>query len=228
MADPVKGSNVLLQIYKAGEYRDFLCATDCSISFETEKKSVKTITDGVWRRYRPQNIGYTITLNGLVKLNTGNDPAAFDILDYQTSFTDVTYRMTFEDDAANVKAIFGTAMVEKTDLSGGADGFANSSFTLVGNGEPTILDSLTACDTVITTLLKDATNLPLFYAFTVTAYTGTAPDRYEYAIDGGARQVSFTADWTVTGLSSGVHTIEIWPVCPNGFDGTKFTDTFTY
>ena len=227
MAEPVKGSNVLLQIYKDGAYADFLCATDCSIDFETEKKSVKTVGDGVWKRYKPQSIGYTINLSGLIRLDVA-DPVAFDLLDYQTQFIDVTYRMTFEDDAANIKAIYGTAIVEKTSLNGSSDGFATGQFVLSGNGVPTILNSLTACDIVITTLFKDATNLPLYYYFNVSAYTGSTPDRFEYAIDGGARQVSFTSDWTVTGLSSGSHTIEIWPICENGFDGTKFTDTFTY
>lgn len=230
MADPVKGSNVLLQIYKGGDYADFLCATDCSIDFETEKKSVKTVGDGIWKRYKGQSIGYTINLSGLIRLDVA-DPVAFDLLDYQTQFVDVTYRMTFEDDAANIKAIYGTALVEKTSLTGGSDGFATGQFVLVGNGEATILDTLDICALTVTAFtatfyaIGEGGNNSYTLGVTVTG-TGTL-DRIEYQIDGGARQVAgYSAPYYIT-ATSGSHSITVIPVCSNGSDGTSFTQTLT-
>lgn len=228
MAEPVKGSNVLLQIYKDGAYADFLCATDCAIDFETEKKSVKTVGDGVWKRYKPQSIGYTINLSGLIRLDVA-DPVAFDLLDYQTQFIDVTYRMTFEDDAANIKAIYGTAIVEKTSLNGSADGFATGQFVLSGNGAPTILNTLDICDLEVTaftaTFYAIGEGGENTYTLGLTIVGAGTIDRIEYQIDGGARQVSgYSAPYRIN-ATSGSHSITIIPVCSNGLDGTSFTQT---
>lgn len=230
MAEPVKGSNVLLQIYKDGDYQDFLCATECSIDFETESKSVKTIGDGVWKRYRPQSIGYTVNLTGLVRLDVA-DPVSFDLLDYQMQFTDLTYRMTFEDDAANIKAIYGTGIVEKTSLSGNSDGFANSQFTIKGNGEPTVLDTLDVCALTVTaftaTFYAIGEGGENSYTLAVTVTGSGTLDRIEYQIDGGARQVAgYSAPYYIT-ATSGSHSITVIPVCSNGSDGTSMTQTLT-
>lgn len=227
MSDPVKGLLTVLQFMKAGEYRDFLCATDSSIDFETETKPVKTVGDGIYKRYVGQSIGYTVTLNGLIKLNTGDDPAAFDLLDYQLAMTGIEFRMIFEDEDGNIKVVFGEALIDKTTLAAPSDGFSNANFSFKGNGEPTILDSLVACDSAITVANVDATGLPFLLVINIVTVTGSTPMRYEYSLDGGGRLISYITTIDFSGLASGSHSVEIWPICDNGFDGTSITKTFT-
>lgn len=226
MADPIIGIDVILQVMKAGEYRDFLCATEVAIDIDTETKSVKTVGDGVWARYRGQRLSYVITLNGLIKLNTGDDPAAFDLIDYQTEFLELEYRMIFEDSEGSLKVVYGNALVVKTGLSNPSDGFSTSAFTLNGCGAPVIVDALVACGITVTDITVDLTGLPFFVTFNYT-HTGGTPLRFEYAIDGGGRLISASSPLTISSPGAGAHSIEIWPVCDNGYDGTSFTKSFT-
>ena len=140
MADPVKGSNVLLKIYKGGNYVDFVCATDVSIDFKTDLQSVKTIGDGYWQRYRIQSIGYTIRLSGLIKIGDA-EATTWDLLDYEVNMTELLYKMTFDDLEGGLRVISGAGTIESTSINGGTDGFAKSDFTIYGNGPLTITTS---------------------------------------------------------------------------------------
>lgn len=230
MADPILGSNAILRIYKNYAYRDFLCATDISIEFNTELKATKTIGDGVWKRYKPQNLGYSITLNGLMKLNE-TDAVAFDLFADQLAFTEVLFRMTFEDTSSNVKAIFGTAIIETTSINGPSEGFVTESFRMMGVGEPDIFDTKTPCTAS--------------FSATISAYTGEGPYNYQInissatastqyidvSINGGARSRTTwggaSSGVIYLNLPSGANTIKAIPICTNGYEGTIVTLTQT-
>lgn len=227
----VLGKNAILQIYKAGQYRDYAIASDISIDFKTETKSVKTIGDGVWKRSRGQSIGYTISLSGLVKVGTFDDPIAWDLLEYQVQFADLNYRIIFQEGAV-LKVIQGTALVDSTQLSGPSEGFATGQFNMIGNGVPTILDSLTACNLTITTVTTGTANTTAHTIPVTLTITGSGSlARIEYTLNGGNRQVSFTNSFSVPYpyvLGQGTFNYVFYPVCDNGFDGTSNTLTLTY
>lgn len=226
----VLGKNAILQFYKAGQYRDFAIATDVSIDFKTETKSVKTIGDGVWKRSRSQSIGYTISLSGLIKVGDFDDPLAFDLLDYQVQFTDIQYRLIFQEGDA-LKMILGNALVESSQYSGPADGFATGTFTLIGNGEPAISDSLNPCDVAISTLTATWDAGLSKYAVNLTTSGSGSILRYEYTINGGPRNVTYTLPFYVGNppYSSPqiTYRVVVYPICTSGFDGTTGTVTIS-
>lgn len=221
----VLGKNAILQVYKAGQYRDFAVATDVSIDFKTDTKSVKTIGDGVWKRSRAQAIGYTISLSGLIKVGEFDDPLAFDLLEYQKQFTDLQYRIIFQEGAA-LKVIEGKALVDSTQFSGPSDGFATSQFNMTGNGEPTISDSLIPCNVTVTdiTFSQESFGTPVSI-YMVTSGSGTVL-KWEYTINGGSVMSAYTNPFSLT-LSPGTKSFTVTPVCTNGFSGTGRTENYT-
>lgn len=225
MADPVKGTDAILQIYKAGSYRDYLCATDVSVDFKSDLKSVKTIGDGVWKRSRPQSIGYTINLNGVVKIENGDDPAAFDVLEYQKQFVDIQYRITFTDSASSLRVIMGNAIVDNSQFSAGSEGFATAQFNMTGNGEPSISDSLIPCNITITDLTFNQEGPGAITTVNIfTSGTGSVL-KYEYSIGGGSTLSTYNTYFQIS-LTPGTKSFTVTPVCTNGFSGTGRTETY--
>lgn len=230
MAEPVLGSNAIMRVFKNGAYRDFVCATDISIEFTTDIKSVKTVGDGVWKRYRPQSIGYSVTLNGVMKLNE-TDAVAFDLLNEQIAFHDVLFRITFEDSSSNVKAIFGTGIIESTSLNGPSEGFTTDSFRITGTGEPDIFDTKTPCTATLSANISTRADDPSHnYQINITA-SSSGCDSIGYSINGAPVVVT---DWTggTTGvipiqLAAGSNTIYVIPICTNGMYSTAVTLTQT-
>lgn len=226
----VLGKNAILQLYKAGEYRDFAIATDITVDFKTETKSVKTIGDGVWSRVRPQSIGYTISLSGLIKVGEYDDPMAFDVLAYQTNFVDLQYRVIFEE-GVKMKVIQGFAIVESSSFSGPSDGFATGTFNMTGNGEPYIMDGLIPCDITISSVTVGTESSGSRTVTMNTTGTGTL-HLIEYTIDGGERQSYFGGtSFSISrpaGTWKSYWTYEFIPVCPNGYDGVSKTINISF
>ena len=229
MADPIIGTNAIMRIYKNFAYRDFLCATDISVEFTTELKATKTIGDGVWKRFKPQSLGYSITLSGLMKLNE-TDVVAFDLIDKQLAFAEVLYRITYED-GTNVKAIFGTAIIESTSINGPSEGFVTESFRMTGVGEVDIFDTTTPCTASFSATISTRADDP-DHNYQINVSSATSSTTYiDVSINGGARTRT-----TWSGASSGViainlpsgsNTIKAIPICTNGYEGTIVTLTQT-
>lgn len=228
MADPVKGSDVLLQIYKSGQYCDFICATDISIEFKTDLQSVKTIGDGYWQRYRTQSLGYTIKLSGLVNINA-NEPTAWDMLDYEMNMTEFQYRMTFTDNTGSLKAIFGYGTIESSVLSGGVDGFAKGEFTIFGNGSISISDSAVACNVSVTNITLGYVSESYINAYITTSGSGTL-DHLEYTFGGGSRLSSNSSVIQLTNppLNGASQVLVVYPICGGGYEGTSGTLTISH
>lgn len=225
---PVKGKDVLFQIFDGVGYTSYACATDCSIETSTELKSVKTIGDGNWGKYKAQKNDYQVSLSGVIVLDTAQ--AAFDLLNYQIQGLDVPFQMFFEDaDTGTISIIRGNMLANDSRLGGGSEGFASSDFSFQGNGAYQILDPSTFCESVITTiqLIQQGANATV----RITGHTGN-PTRYDYSIDGGGLLTVFTSTYVTdlplgTGYSGGTHTVQIIPYCSNGLAGTNFNGTIT-
>lgn len=228
----VQGSNVVLQIYKAGQFRDFAVATNISIDFNSDVKSIKTIGDGVWKRQRQQAIGYSIKLDGLIKLNTGDDPGSFDVLGYMTNFVDIVYRITFEGDEGGLKVVTGQAIVNTTSFMSGPDGFATSSFTLLGNGEPEITETFVTCDLSIDSVTTGTANTTTHTIPVTMNISGSGTlARVEYSVNGQARQTSTSTTFNVAYpyvLGTPDFVYVFYPICTNGFEGSSATITLAY
>lgn len=135
MADPILGTDVIIQFYKGGNFYNYGCAESVEIQFSMETKSVKTVGDGVWKRKKGQSLEYQIELSGLL-LDDTTLPVAFDLLDYFKNMTDINYRLLFYDNAGLKKTITGNALPINVNLGGGSDGFGSGNITLSGSGDP--------------------------------------------------------------------------------------------
>lgn len=229
MADPILGSNVVLQIDKAGQYRTYLCAIDCSIDFKTDLQSVKTIGDGYWQRYRAQSLGYVIKLNGLVKMNNINEPTAFDMIDYIFNMAEFNFVLTFEDETGAIKAYYGVGTIESGSLSGGTSDFAKGDFTIYGNGPLTTSNSNVVCDLSVNGISQFYNSTSLVSVN--VSYTGSGTlDHFEYTTTTGGNRTSVgSTSFTVPNPASGIsYPLTVYPVCVGNIDGGSYTVTIIH
>lgn len=229
MAEPVIGKDVEILFKKDDTYIPYGCAIDITITFRlTEKKSVKTINDGNWEKPRGQKKGYGIEVNGLIKYDDDAVPNAFDLYAYFDGMTPIEYLISFVNDEGQNRYIEGLALITELSLGGGSQGFANGSASMEGDGAVEIRDLLIPCPSSIISvqLVEDEPNSII----RITAHTGS-PARYDYSVDGGGLVSQFANSYIQDlilegGLSAGVHSITITPVCDNGYNGTPFETTF--
>lgn len=235
MADPVTGKDVILEIKKNDLWYPYACAISVRIHFTSERKSVKTIGDGVWRKTRMQSKAYDINLTGLIKFDDDTVPHAIDLYDYYDNMVPVEYRMTFTDSDENVRVYTGLATPVDLDMGGGSEGFADNTALLEGYGAPIKSSAISSCTaeiTAATLVLVSGEN-----ALRVTALNGGPVTRYEYAFDGDLenRTTAFV-DGTLPddivfgnapGGGVGDHTLTVWPICEDGNDGEPFEIEFT-
>lgn len=228
--NPILGQNVVLFFYKDGDYQEFLCATECSIVFNTDTKDVRTINDGKWKKTRGQKLSYRVSLNGLIELEGGN-PITFWLVENQMQMLHLQFRMIFEQpETALLKLVTGTALINASELTSSSTAFANSSFEFEGDGAPVITDSATVCNATIGLIEIGPGDPDSGYQASVN-YTGvTNAARLEYSVDGAPREVIFNPGsngfFFLSGLSDGSHTITVWAVCESGVDGESNELTF--
>lgn len=232
MSEPILGQNALIQFYKNDAFFDYACATELAIDFVKETKSTKTIGDGNWNRKRAAKNGCSITASGLMQMDTILVPDVFDVLDAFMQDVDVNFRIIFEDVSnGNIRVIEGFALPVNINLSGGAEGFANTTMTLEVNGKPDVRNTLDTCDLEVTafgaTLIAPGEGGVNHYSMAVTT-TGSNPLlRFEYSIDGGGRLLGGTSSPFGFFATSGLHSFTIWPICEGGTDGIPFTQDLT-
>lgn len=248
MADPILGTDVIIQFYKGGNFFNYGCAESVEIQFSMETKSVKTVGDGIWKRNKGQSLSYQVELSGLI-VDDNVQPVAFDLLDYLKNMADINFRLLFYDNAGLKKTITGYALPINVNLGGGSDGFGSGNITLSGSGTPDQIitppnpnppnpnNPIPNCDGEIETAHTEVIGSPFARRYVVIdsmVAGGPTITRFDYSIDGGGTQTKFTdgsipTQWVLPAQYTGgvgSHTIIITPICDNGFSGTPYTLTF--
>jgi hypothetical protein len=234
MTDYLQGKNAIFLVDKGAGYVPHLCAVSVGITTNVETKEVMTTGDGVWRKPRQHRISYSIALEGVspIPLDPADGYDAFNFLDNQVGFTNLDFRIYFEDETGTVlKMITGEALVTESNIIAGAEGLVDSTFTLEGFGAYQLFDSASACAAVLGTLTYSGQS-PVNVILDYTGLSGG--DRLEYSVDGTTRRdlVGMSASGSIiivsgVGLVAGDHTVQVWPVCPNGEDGTPLSVNYT-
>lgn len=231
----IHGKDVVIDVYKIGEYLPFICAEDVSIELNTDLVSVKTRGSGKWREWRGQSLGWTARATGLITYDNPTDVTIWDIIERQINMVLVPIRMVFSAAGGVVKSAYGECMINTGTLNAPSD-FAKGVFNAQGSGELILLDGITACDAVLGTLtLQSQTSTTATFA-----YTGaTLATRFDYAIETvGFTPIQFAAgvmwspalpngSFTLTILPNGSQKITITPICSNGEKGTPISLTYT-
>lgn len=231
--DPVLGQDVIIQFKKNDEFFNYACATDVRIDFEMDRVPVRTIGDGTWKKPRGIGKAYTVNLSGLIKFDDDTVPHAFDLYTYFDSMTSIDFRLYFTlEDGTTVRIFEGLGLPTSVSLGGGSEGHATGEIVLEGDGAPELRTAIVQCEAEITDgeiIFISGEN-----GFKINALSGGPVYRYDWSIDSGGRTSAFV-DGTLPdqfSIGNGVgavdseHTLHVWPVCENGFDGEEFTIQF--
>lgn len=226
----IQGSNAILSLLK-GTYLPFVCASDVAIDIEADEVPTRTQGDGNWKRVDYDAISFSITLSGVMVFDDENFDS-FEMLDNQFMFAQVDFRLSLTDDTTptpNVKSFQGSAVIKKIAVTGSVGHVTKGDFTLDGVGKLSMFDGLIPCATVINTITVNGATSSSTGDITVDyTYTGDLA-QVKYKMDGqgiylyaqGAQELSFK------GMSIGNHSIEIIPICSNGFEGVGLVQAFT-
>ena len=204
----------------------FVCGTDVSIEISATKVSIRTRGDGHWKKYTYQDMAFSITLSGLLTFDEDNW-TGWDMLDNMFNFSHVLARVSFEDADGDIRTVQGYVMIETSTLSYSPGNLVKDDFQMQGNGKLDMFDGLIPCDSAITDIVITGQSDPggvvhFDYTFTGPAY------QVKYRIDDMGDYIYAVAGPTIDadGLPNGNHTIEIIPVCQNGYEGTSRSERF--
>lgn len=230
----VNGSDCLLQVNVLGEYLSIACARSFSLSTTTETVETTTKSDGQWRSFAPFAFTYSLTFEGILKVDPLST-SGFDLQAAQLGFTEVPYRIIFEDEDGAIKIIEGTCIITSSTFNVNAGQFADFSFELQGTGAYQVRDSIETCETVINDGFLQIQLRQFPYAtpgattleVTLSSISG-AWQKINASIDGGTPLSFYNAQFYMTGISMGTHNIKLTPVCVNGIEGSSVTKTFEF
>jgi hypothetical protein len=222
----VQGSNAVLSFYKNG-FLPFVCASTVNIGIDAAELPVRTIKTGAWKKVTYGQKSYAITLSGVLVYDSSNF-SGWDMMDNLMTYAHVTFLLSFTHQDGTIKSLQGTAMVKKTSLAVKTGDVVKNDFELSGSGDLMYFNGLVPCPSAI---------------LTVTVGGQTAGDgiaRITYTYNGPLYQVKYRVDaignWgyasvgteiDIANLSLGTHSVELVPVCANGYEGAPFDQSFT-
>jgi len=134
-------------------------------------------------------------------------------------FVFAKWRIAYVDDLGNVKSLQGSGMVDSTAWNATVGAVVKTDTSITGDGELKFFDGLIPCDSTITSITPTGMTggtgvITITYTYTGAPYqvkwrlNGTGP--YFYALLG----VSIVTP----ALAAGSYSIEIIPVCANGYE----------
>jgi predicted secreted protein len=145
MASAVQGKDCVFKINITGGLKAVLCSKLFTLTTTTEEIETTTISDGsdpeagYWKDFDYQNLSYSITLDGIMKITDASDDTAWELLTAQLGFYEVPFQLYYLDAEANSKTVEGTVMVKSSSFSAASSGFVNTSVELLGKGKYTIV-----------------------------------------------------------------------------------------
>lgn len=221
------GKDAIFEVYKNGSYLPFVCCESFEMTTTTETISVLTLGDGTWAKNRGQGNSWTGSISGLWPYDDDVNATFLDLLDYQRQMVPIVFRIVYnKQDGSLYQQVKGQALVTNSTITSPVD-FVSGTISLLGDGAYEITDILDVCTAAITsaTFTVDGTVATTYHVAIIAVTTGTVP-RYDYRVNGGSTLSKFNeTGWPVLNISTG-DILEIWPVCDNGLQGTKYTHTF--
>ena len=217
MTGTIRGKMAVLSFWNDA-WLPYVCSTDVSIQMTSKVLPVRTVGDGHWNKNTYQDAGFSLTLGGTLMYDLSNW-TGFDFTDNWLGFLDVRFRLALTDENGNIKSFQGYIIVNDHTISFNAAGIVKSSLSLTGNGELQYFDGLIPCPSTITGIgVSGATGGSGVLTFTYT-YTGS-PYQVKYRLDGAGpyTYALLGVSIVISGLSMGNHSIEIIPVCQNGYE----------
>ena len=130
----VNGKNVRVYIYDNGGWRLYACATSCTLNVTTSTIETSTTGSGAWATFKPQKIGWTGTLEGVVNLDQPGQLNLADLRSRQIAFTELLINFDRVDEDGNSYVDSGVAIITNSSDSGPLNDVATFSIDLQGTG----------------------------------------------------------------------------------------------
>lgn len=223
--NPIQGKNAVLSLYKDA-FIPYVCATDFSISIDTPSLPTRTRTDGPWRSFTYQDIGYTINMGGVLVFDSDNFDG-MEVIRNQMQFNILPFRISYEAEDGQIKSFQGLAKINSSSTQTTAGDVLKGLYVMEGSGPLAEFDGLIPCDTLITDIAITGQTADDGIVHVTYTYTG---DIYQvkYRIDGIGEYAyaGVGEEIVIPGLVRGNHSIEIIPVCLNGYEGTGRSKDF--
>jgi hypothetical protein len=218
----VQGKLAVLSFAKNG-WKTFVCVTDFSLSLNSTELPNRTPGDGKWKSVIYQDASYSINLNGVMVFDTSNFTFDDMVINW-LNFNHLDFRLAVISDDGTTKSFQGTIMIASNTLSFNAVTTGKASLTLPGSGELKYFDGLIACNSLILSITitgQTAADGIVHIAYT---YSGT-PTQIKYRIDGAGAYIitAIDAPIDIPGLAVGSHSVEIFPICLNGYAADNST-----
>jgi hypothetical protein len=217
----INGKDVLFLVNTGDGYEPFVCAKDLSIETTASFVGIATKGDGAWRKSAYQDIGYTISMTSVVKLDEESF-SAFDILAYQRNFLELPYKIVFVDQDNNKpKTIKGVALVERVNISANTSQLSLGDISLTGSGAYTEIDCEAFVGHVSTAYLSNNT-----VSVTLSEITGN-PASFFYQLDNEIEVETTETFFYLLSVPGGNHTLIVTPVCEDGNRGEETVYDFS-
>ena len=228
MTNTIQGNDAVLSLYK-NDWVVFLCATDIGLQIDIDVLQTRGPGDGHWGKNTYQKINYSISLSGALKMNNTSDTnfSGFDTLENIKGFVHLPFMISYIDDADNVKSVQGQAMITGLNFGATAGSVVKNDVNFLGDGDLMYFDGYFPCESTISTITIDGQTDEDGIVNVTFTYTGS-PYQVKYQIDGAGMWFIALVGPTIAipGLPLGDHSIEMIPICLNGYDGTGLTQAF--
>lgn len=226
MNGTIQGTNAVMKFYK-NDWLLFSCATNISININSDKVPIRTVGDGQWQKFTYQDLNWAVTLSGLLMFDEDNW-TGWDFLDNQINFVHILMQCSFTDNLGNTKSIRGTVMIESSTLNISPTDLVKNDFNLQGSGALMLFDGVEPCPTTIDSITVNNTTDPDGNIDVDYTYTGTvAQVKYRFDDTGNYLYANVGVSITAMNVANGSHSIEIIPVCLNGYEGEGLIEDFT-
>lgn len=221
----IQGKDAVLSFYK-NSFLPFVCSSTVTIDLTGDELPIRTLGSGKWKGVTYQNLGYSISLSGVLVYDIANF-SGWDMLENQLNFLHVQFRLSYTHGDGTVKSFQGYCMVKSTTFTSPVSDVVKDDFALTGNGELMYFDGFVPCPSTIATITVTGQTAADGIIHVTFTYTG-APYQAKYRVDntGAYTYVAIGPTIDIPGLPIGGHSIEIIPVCQNNYEGTPLSQTF--
>ena len=223
----IQGNNAVLSLFK-NDWVPFLCATDITVSVSADILPVRTPNDGHWAKNTYQKLSYKVSISGLLILNNMGDSnwTGMDMLTEMFGFVFAKWRIAYTSNEGVVKSLEGSGVVDATAWNASTSALVKNDTSITGDGELKFFDGLIPCNATITGITPTGMTGGTGIVTITYTYTGS-PYQVKWRLNGmGPYFYALLGVSIVTpALAAGSYSIEIVPVCANGYESDNSAST---
>lgn len=225
MITPIQGNDATLYVFTNG-WVPFVCASSVSMAFDADLVPIRTVGDGQWKKYDYQALSYSLTLGDVLVFDDVNFNG-WQIMQNQIGFLTLPFRMIYTDANGVSNGVQGTAVFKSVKFDMKVGQVVQGNYEITGSGAVIVFEGVSPCDTTIDSITVNGASSASGSVTVGYTYTGDLMN-VVYQIDGAGAWITAAGATALNLLNMpvGSHSIQIIPVCANGYQGAGMTQTF--